>query len=72
MGILSWQGDYGPQNTGRLLYPWDILVVAVFSVAIYFWAIYGGSLSKEQIEERIAAQAAIGQTSSLEPEPEAV
>jgi amino acid transporter len=71
MGILSWQGDYGPQNTGRLQYPWDILVVALFSLAIYYWAI-SSALSAEEIEERIAAQS--GQSESYEtgePEPEA-
>jgi amino acid transporter len=70
MGILSWQGDYGPQNTGRLLYPWDILVVALFSLAIYYWAI-NSALTAEEMEERIAAQAAVGQAVQ-EPEPEAV
>ncbi|TVZ04085.1 APC family permease [Trebonia kvetii] len=58
MGIISWQGAYGPDNTGRLLYPWDILVVALFSLAIYFWAVYEGSQTTEEIEERIAEQAA--------------
>jgi hypothetical protein len=58
MGIISWQGDYGPQNTGRLAYPWDILVVALFSIAIYYWAVYQGSQSTLEIEERIEEQAA--------------
>jgi hypothetical protein len=58
MGIISWQGDYGPQNTGRLAYPWDILVVALFSLAIYYWAVYQGSQSTLEIEERIEEQAA--------------
>jgi amino acid transporter len=54
MGILSWQGDYGPDNTGRLAYPWDILVVTLFSLAIYYWAVHS-SLSTTEIEERIEA-----------------
>jgi amino acid transporter len=58
MGILSWQGAYGPDNTGRLAYPWDILVVALFSLAIYFWAVYYGSQTTEEMEERIEEQAA--------------
>ncbi len=65
MGIISWQGVYGPDNTGRLHYPWDILVVALFSLAIYYWAVYS-SLSTEKIEETIAAQAV-----PAEAEPEA-
>jgi amino acid transporter len=65
MGIISWQGDYGPDNTGRLHYPWDILVVALFSLAIYFWALYS-SLTTEEMEERIAEQSV-----TVEPEAEA-
>jgi amino acid transporter len=44
MGIISWQGQYSggavaaPLNTGRIGFWWDMLVVAAFSVAIYFWA----------------------------------
>jgi amino acid transporter len=44
MGIISWQGQYSggaeaaPVNTERLGFWWDMLVVAVFSVAIYLWA----------------------------------
>jgi amino acid transporter len=56
MGIISWQGAYGPDNTGRLAYPWDILVVALFALAVYYWAVYN-SLTTEEIEEKIAAQA---------------
>jgi amino acid transporter len=46
MGIISWQGQYSgggvaaPINTGRIGFWWDMLVVAAFSVAIYFWAMY--------------------------------
>jgi amino acid transporter len=68
MGILSWQGDYPPDNTGRLHYPWDILVVTLFSLAIYFWAIYGGSLSTEEMEERIAAQSSMSESYTEETE----
>jgi amino acid transporter len=49
MGIISWQGQYSgasssdkhplpPTNTFHLGFWWDILVVAAFSLAIYFWA----------------------------------
>jgi amino acid transporter len=57
MGIISWQGAYGPDNTGRLAYPWDILVVALFSLAIYYWAVYEGAQTTVEMEERIAEQA---------------
>jgi amino acid transporter len=67
MGIISWQGSYGPDNTGRLEFPYDILTVALFSLAIYYWAILWGAQTTEQIEERIVEQAA----PSEEPEAEA-
>jgi amino acid transporter len=38
MGIISWQGQYGPDNTFRIPFWWDMLVVALFSLAIYYWA----------------------------------
>jgi amino acid transporter len=44
MGIISWQGQYSggavaaPLNTGRIPFWWDMLVVAAFSLIIYFWA----------------------------------
>jgi amino acid transporter len=47
MGIISWQGQYSgssdahplpPTNTGHIGFWWDMLVVALFSVAIYLWA----------------------------------
>jgi len=44
MGLISWQGQYSggavapPLNTGHIGFWWDMLVVAGFSVAIYFWA----------------------------------
>ena len=44
MGIISWQGQYSggaeaaPVNTSAIPFWWDMLVVAAFSVAIYFWA----------------------------------
>jgi amino acid transporter len=70
MGVLSWQGDYGPGNTGRLTYPWDILVVALFSLAIYYWAVYS-SLSTTEMEERIAAQSAPAAEAGTEEAPQA-
>src|SRR6516162_2815257 len=38
LGIISWQGQYGPGNTGHIGFWWDMLIVAAFSVAIYYWA----------------------------------
>jgi amino acid transporter len=48
MGIISWQGQFSgaaatpapkpPTNTGNIPFWWDILVVAVFSLIVYYWA----------------------------------
>jgi amino acid transporter len=46
LGIISWQGQYSgsggtplpPTNTFRIPFWWDILIVAAFSLIIYFWA----------------------------------
>ena len=70
MGIISWQGAYGPDNTNRLKFPWDILVVALFSLGIYYWAIYS-SLSTEEIEERIEHQRAPVDEEGAAEEPQA-
>ena len=49
MGLISWQGQYSgqssstplpPTNTGHIGFWWDMLVVAGFSLAIYYWAMY--------------------------------
>jgi amino acid transporter len=71
MGIISWQGDYGPDNTGRLTFAYDILVVALFSLAIYIWAVYWGTQTTEEIEARIEEQAAQNAEPGAEPTPTA-
>ncbi|MFJ2775005.1 MULTISPECIES: APC family permease [unclassified Kitasatospora] len=38
LGIISWQGGFG-DGLGNLPMWWDIAVVAVFSLVVYFWAI---------------------------------
>ena len=38
VGVISWQGQYGPDNTFRIPFWWDMLVVAAFSLIIYYWA----------------------------------
>jgi amino acid transporter len=45
MGIISWQGQYSgesstaaPLNTGHIGFWYDMLIVAGFSLVIYFWA----------------------------------
>jgi amino acid transporter len=55
MGIITWQGQFGPDNTGRLPFWWDMLVVAVFSVVIYFWAQYA-RLPREEMQLIVSQQ----------------
>jgi len=38
LGIITWQGQYGPGNTGHIPFWWDMLIVVVFSVVIFYWA----------------------------------
>jgi amino acid transporter len=44
LGIISWQGQYSggavapPLNTNNIPFWWDIVVVAGFSLIIYYWA----------------------------------
>ena len=44
LGIISWQGQYSggavaaPVNTNNIPFWWDIVVVAGFSLIIYYWA----------------------------------
>jgi len=38
IGIISWQGQFGPDNTFRIPFWWDLLIVIVFSLVIYYWA----------------------------------
>jgi amino acid transporter len=49
LGIISWQGQYSgtsdkhplpPTNTFHIAFWWDIVVVAAFSLAIYYWAMW--------------------------------
>jgi amino acid transporter len=46
LGIISWLGQYdggavlAPVNTKTIPFWWDIVVVAGFSLAIYYWAMY--------------------------------
>ncbi|MBC9729604.1 APC family permease [Streptomyces sp. TRM68367] len=50
MGVISWQGSFGGQNHIGLW--WDILIVAAFSLVVYYWAKASASPS-EEIERSI-------------------
>ncbi len=46
MGIISWQGQFSggavsaPVNTNNIPFWWDMVIVAAFSLVIYFWAMF--------------------------------
>jgi amino acid transporter len=50
LGIISWQGQYGPGNTGNIPFWWDMLLVAAFSVAIFYWAMFSRLPRAEMLE----------------------
>ena len=60
MGIISWMGQFGsgapPLNTGRIPFWWDMLVVAVFSLIIFYWA-QRTRLPAEQMQALVEKQA---------------
>jgi amino acid transporter len=68
LGIISWQGQYGggatlaPVNTNNIPFWWDIVVVAGFSLGIYFWAMFS-RLPKDEMLALVEKQAG-------EPDPE--
>jgi amino acid transporter len=63
MGIISWQGQFSggavaaPLNTGRIPFWWDMVIVAVFSLAIYYWA-QAVKLPREEMLNLVSRQAA--------------
>ena len=70
MGIISWQGQFNgaasadkhpqpPTNTMHLPFWWDLGVVIVFSLAIYFWAMYS-RLPRDEMLMLVSKQAEVG------------
>ena len=53
MGLIVFLSDFGPLSNPVFTLGWDMLAVAVLSLAIYYWAM-AVALSKEQIEEMIS------------------
>jgi amino acid transporter len=66
IGIISWLGQYPlkgdggkpPINTFHIPFWWDMLIVAAFSLAIYYWAMFTG-LPREETLELIARQSGV-------------
>ncbi len=58
IGIITWQGQFGPDNTGRIPFWWDMLTVAVFSLIIYYWAQFT-KLPKAEMLNLVGRQGAV-------------
>ncbi|MFB6436282.1 APC family permease [Streptomyces sp. NPDC056411] len=56
MGIIAWQGGFGGQNHIPLW--WDMALVTVFSLGIYFWA-RASAVPTEAIEQNIEEVAVV-------------
>ena len=52
IGIISWQGGFGVGAEGHIHLWWDMGIIAVFSLAVYYWALAVG-LKREAIERNI-------------------
>ncbi|GCD91994.1 APC family permease [Nocardioides sp. LS1] len=53
MGVIVYISDFGPKGDNALIpFGWDALVVAAWSLVVYYWAM-AVALSTEQIEEMI-------------------
>ena len=61
MGFISWFGQFGsgapPINNDRLPFWWDMLVVAGFSLIIYYWAMYS-KLPRRDVQHLVELQSA--------------
>jgi amino acid transporter len=55
MGIVSWQGQFGPNNTNRIAFGPDMIIVAVFCLLIYYWAM-ATRLPKEEMMNLVNRQ----------------
>jgi amino acid transporter len=61
MGLISWQGQFSggavapPVNTGNIPFGIDLLVVAAFSLVIYYWAM-ATRLPTEEMQNLVARQ----------------
>jgi amino acid transporter len=52
IGVISWQGGFGVGSEGHIHLWWDMGLIAVFSLAVYYWALAVG-LKREAIERNI-------------------
>jgi amino acid transporter len=76
MGIISWQGQFSgqssktplpPTNTNAIPFWWDMVVLAVFSLIIFFWA-QAVKLPRQEMLDLVARQSAAPEA-DLPPAP---
>jgi amino acid transporter len=63
VGIISWQGQYpspADGNTGNIPFWWDMLLIAVFSLVIFYWAM-ATRLPTEEMMDLVDRQAEHGE-----------
>jgi amino acid transporter len=65
MGVISWQGQFGPDNTNRLPFGIDMLIVAVFTLVIFFWA-QATKLPREEMMNLVERQSAPAEAAGSE------
>ena len=71
-GIISWMGQYGPGNTGRIANGWDLLLLTGFNLAIFYWAV-AVRLPREEMLKIVALEAQRAEAEQgRAPEPPAV
>ncbi len=64
LGVISWQGQYSggavaaPVNTNNIPFWWDMVVVAGFSLAIYYWAQFT-KLPKDEMVKLVSMQSGV-------------
>jgi hypothetical protein len=56
LGLISWQGQYGPGNTNNIPFWWDMLVVIAFCLAIFYWAMWT-KLPRQEMLDLVNRQA---------------
>src|SRR5215471_1572298 len=68
LAIVTWQGQYGPGNTGNIPFWWDMLIVAVFSIVIFYWAM-ATKLPREEMLNLVGRQSSENPEDNLPPAP---
>jgi amino acid transporter len=75
MGIISWQGQYSgesstapPLNTNHIPFWWDMVIVAAFSLVIFYWAM-ATRLPREEMLNLVGRQSEAAAEETLPPAP---